>query len=124
MIIVFITLHLGGVTANKEKFFKKPGILNLKKWFQGCEIIDNSLRIDGKVVLITGANSGIGLVTAIELASRGALVHMACRDGTRCKQARDEVFEELGKRKIVNGNVFTHSLDLAKKGSIRQFVVE
>jgi NAD(P)-dependent dehydrogenase (short-subunit alcohol dehydrogenase family) len=45
----------------------------------------------GKVVLITGANSGIGFVTARELASKGASVLMVCRDMQRGQRARDEI---------------------------------
>ncbi len=37
----------------------------------------------GKTVLITGANSGIGFVTAVELAKMGARVLMVCRDTER-----------------------------------------
>ncbi len=45
----------------------------------------------GKTVLITGANSGIGFVTARELAKMGARVLMICRDNKRGAQAWTEV---------------------------------
>lgn len=45
----------------------------------------------GKTVLITGANSGIGFVTAVELAKMGARVLMVCRDTERGAHARAAV---------------------------------
>ncbi|HEY6256236.1 MAG TPA: SDR family oxidoreductase [Xanthobacteraceae bacterium] len=47
--------------------------------------------MQGKVVLITGANSGVGFVTARELARMGARVLMVCRDAGRGAKARAEV---------------------------------
>lgn len=38
-----------------------------------------------KVIIVTGANTGIGKETAWELAKRGAKVYMACRDMRRCE---------------------------------------
>ena len=45
----------------------------------------------GKVILITGANSGVGFVTARELARQGARVLMLCRNSGRGAQAVAEV---------------------------------
>lgn len=38
-------------------------------------------RIEGKTCLVTGANSGLGKATAVQLAERGGRVMMACRSG-------------------------------------------
>jgi NAD(P)-dependent dehydrogenase (short-subunit alcohol dehydrogenase family) len=45
----------------------------------------------GRTVLVTGANSGLGLRTAEALAAKGAHVLMGCRDATRGRAARSEV---------------------------------
>lgn len=44
-----------------------------------------------KIVLITGANSGIGLVTARRLAGFGAEIVLVCRDPVRGVEARHQV---------------------------------
>lgn len=43
--------------------------------------VPESVRIDGRVCLVTGANSGLGKAVAIDLAKRGGHVLMACRGG-------------------------------------------
>ena len=43
--------------------------------------VPGSVRIDGKVCLVTGANSGLGKAVAVDLARRGGHVLMACRSG-------------------------------------------
>ncbi|TRZ02621.1 hypothetical protein DNTS_018260 [Danionella cerebrum] len=73
-------------------------------------------RLDGKTVIITGANTGIGKETAIDLAKRGARIIMACRDTERAEAALKEVKEASGSQNIVTGR-----LDLSDSKSIRVF---
>lgn len=73
-------------------------------------------RIHNKVVIITGANTGIGKATAVDLAKRGAKVYIACRDDQRGENALKEIKRESG-----SDNVFFVQLDLASMQSIREF---
>ncbi|KAK9953102.1 hypothetical protein ABG768_017125 [Culter alburnus] len=73
-------------------------------------------RLDGKTVIITGANTGIGKETAIDLAKRGARIIMACRDTEKADAALKEVKGASG-----NQDVVTRRLDLADSKSIREF---
>lgn len=73
----------------------------------------------GKIVIITGANAGIGKETALELARRGATVYMACRDKHRAEEARKQIIKETN-----NQNVFFLQLDLSSLASVRKFVAE
>ena len=70
--------------------------------------------LTGRVALITGANTGIGLVTARELAARGAHVFIACRSVEKGKAAVDEILRTTG-----NENVELLALDLGDFASIR-----
>jgi len=49
------------------------------------------LEFHGKVALVTGATSGIGLATALELARHGASVMLSGRDETRGMELRDQL---------------------------------
>ncbi|XP_070983932.1 retinol dehydrogenase 12-like isoform X1 [Oncorhynchus clarkii lewisi] len=74
-------------------------------------------RLDGKTVLITGANTGIGKETALDLAIRGARVIMACRDVEKGEEAAASI-----RRIYCKANVEVRELDLADTSSIRAFV--
>jgi NAD(P)-dependent dehydrogenase (short-subunit alcohol dehydrogenase family) len=52
------------------------------------------------VCVVTGANGGLGKATCLELARRGALVVMVCRDRRRGEAARDEVARSSGSTKV------------------------
>jgi NAD(P)-dependent dehydrogenase (short-subunit alcohol dehydrogenase family) len=53
-------------------------------------------RLEGKVCLVTGATSGIGYVTARELARAGATVWLVGRDEGRCAAAVQRICSETG----------------------------
>lgn len=72
-----------------------------------------------KVVIITGANKGIGKEAAKQIAKLGAKVYMACRSLDSANQAREEIVKETG-----NQNVFVKHLDLASVDSIKNFANE
>ncbi|KAL6490350.1 hypothetical protein MHYP_G00006950 [Metynnis hypsauchen] len=76
----------------------------------------SDVRLDGKTVIITGANTGIGKETTRDLAKRGARIIMACRDISKAEAAQKEITEESG-----NQNIVIRKLDLADTKSIREF---
>uniref|UniRef100_A0A3Q4ANV3 Uncharacterized protein n=1 Tax=Mola mola TaxID=94237 RepID=A0A3Q4ANV3_MOLML len=81
-----------------------------------CHPWSSEERLDGKTVIITGANTGIGKETAKDLARRGARIVMACRDLERAEEARLDILEDTG-----NENVVIRKLDLSDTRSIRAF---
>jgi len=81
--------------------------------------MNNNSDMTGKICLVTGANSGIGLVTARELADLGATVVMVCRDRKRGEAALTEI-----KARSAGGAVELMLCDLASQKSIREFAEE
>ena len=73
-------------------------------------------RQDGRVFVVTGANSGLGFATARELARKGASVLMAVRNEQKGRQALKEIKDE-----IPVADVQLRSIDLADLDSVRAF---
>ncbi len=69
----------------------------------------------GRTYLVTGANAGIGLATALELARRGGRVHVACRSAERGRDAVAQLDAAAGG--AVTANFLP--LDLADLTSVR-----
>ena len=70
-----------------------------------------------KIVMVTGANSGMGKVTALELAKKGATVVMVCRNKQLGEEAKADIISQSG-----NKNIDLLIADLSSQKSIRQFV--
>jgi NAD(P)-dependent dehydrogenase (short-subunit alcohol dehydrogenase family) len=90
----------------------------IRKWAAGG-VCRSQARLDGKTVIITGANSGIGLETAVDLAKRNARVILACRSVERGETAAVEVRKRSG-----NNNAVFVQLDLASLDSVRKFAAK
>lgn len=93
------------------------GLACLCKEYMGGKRYAGNRNAEGKVIIVTGANTGIGKETAWELARRGAKVYMACRDMSRCEEARGEIVISTK-----NKYVYCRPCDLASLQSIRDFV--
>jgi NAD(P)-dependent dehydrogenase (short-subunit alcohol dehydrogenase family) len=81
------------------------------KW-TADEIPDQS----GRVAVVTGGNSGLGLETVRQLARAGARVVLACRDTSKGERALQQV-----KTMVHEADVSVAALDLANLASVRDF---
>jgi NAD(P)-dependent dehydrogenase (short-subunit alcohol dehydrogenase family) len=72
--------------------------------------------LSGKTAIITGANSGIGYFTALELARKGATVVLACRSLPRAEAAAQKIRDE-----VPGASVLPRHLDLASQASVHKF---
>ena len=84
-------------------------------YFAGC-VCTSKARLDGKTAIVTGANTGIGKETVVDLVRRGARVIMACRSLKKGEAAKKDVVERTG-----SNNVIVKHLDLASLSSVRAF---
>ncbi|WP_448519996.1 SDR family oxidoreductase [Rhodoflexus sp.] len=71
--------------------------------------------MENKISIVTGANSGIGKVTAIALAKRGDRVVMMCRNLAKANAARDAIINLSG-----NDKVEVIQVDFASQQQIRK----
>jgi NAD(P)-dependent dehydrogenase (short-subunit alcohol dehydrogenase family) len=82
--------------------------------------VDRSLKgtVGGKVVLITGGSSGIGLSAACKFAEAGAVTIICARGEDKLAEAVKEIKAQAGK----DAQVFAYSVDIANEQSCAEFV--
>lgn len=81
------------------------------KWTAG-DIPDQA----GRVAVVTGANSGIGMIAARELARANATVVLACRNAGKAEEAARSI-----RRDVTGARLEVADLDLASLASIERF---
>ncbi|KAI5643383.1 short chain dehydrogenase domain-containing protein [Phthorimaea operculella] len=87
--------------------------LILKCAIKRCE---STVSMKGKVIIVTGANTGLGFHVAKDLAARGGRVILACRNIQRGTTARDDIIASTGNMEVV-----FKQLNLSSLKSVRQF---
>lgn len=81
--------------------------------------------LSGRLALVTGASSGLGLETCRALVERGATVVMACRSLERAEAARRQLLSPAGTPQAPGrGGLDLLSLDLADLASVRRAAAE
>jgi short-subunit dehydrogenase len=75
-----------------------------------------NVNLTNRVIVVTGANDGIGYQVAKDLARRGGRVILACRDLISANKAAKTIRKQTG-----NSNVTVQHLDLASFSSVKQF---
>ena len=82
--------------------------------------IDRSLKgaVGGKVVLVTGGSSGIGLAAACKFAEAGAVTVICARDADKLDEAVKEIKAFAGKE----ARVHSYSVDIADEAGCKTFL--
>jgi len=74
---------------------------------------------EGRIIIVTGANSGLGYETTLTLAKKGAKVIMACRNLSKANTAKKEIENE-----VPNADLEVMEIDLSSLSSVRNFAKE
>ncbi|CRK97376.1 CLUMA_CG010766, isoform B [Clunio marinus] len=120
LVLLVSSLAPSRVSSNSNAIIPSTNVYESHfRWYVRRAKYTKLTRIDGKVVLITGANTGIGKANAIDLARRGGKIYIACRDELRGQKALKEI-------KLASGSINVHllKLDLASLDSVREFSKE
>jgi WW domain-containing oxidoreductase len=110
-----------------DNVFELPSVYHIKKTntmttrfrplSRGTSVMAG-VDLSRRVAIVTGANSGLGFVTALRLAEKGAHVILACRHMTRASTALAKI-----QNLVPDAKAEVMELDLASLHSVREFAV-
>ena len=106
--------------ASKSRFFRDLAFSMIDLAFGGFfpTLKVPPTDLTGKVAIITGANSGIGLQIARSIARQGATVYLACRNASKAKEAASQITSE---NPLCKDRVHVLSVDMSLLSSVRDF---
>ena len=81
-----------------------------------CGVCKSQRDMTGRVVIVTGGNTGIGKELVRDLAKRNAKVILACRSVERGREAMFDIIESTG-----NNNIYVKKCDISSLQSVRLF---
>lgn len=93
-----------------------PNLLTLKNSFNMD--INTLPSQTGRIIIVTGANAGLGYDTTIALATKGAKVIMACRSLTKADEAKKAI-----QTIVPDADLDVIELDLSRLSSVKEFVL-
>ncbi|XP_040581119.1 retinol dehydrogenase 11 [Lepeophtheirus salmonis] len=105
-----------------SKVFMKLSLIAWLIWFIKEILLGlcrSKKRLDGKIILLTGGDSGIGYEVAKNLSTRGAILIMAAKNIKKLQIARDKIAKFSGNEKIL-----AMKLDLSSFQSVIEFSTE
>jgi len=95
------------------KEYTKSGFETASKKFNPSDL---EVSCNGQSYMITGANSGLGKQTALEIAKKGGTVHLVCRNPKFAEEAQKEIQDVSN-----NSNIYVHILDMSDPKAVRSF---
>jgi len=98
-----------------KKHFTRTGWECHSKAYPSPDFFEQNLDLSDRVYIVTGANSGVGKELVHCLASRGASVHMFCRNRQRAEACRQDIIAQTG-----NNRLFVIEVDAGVEQDVRR----
>eukprot|EP01038_Epipyxis_sp_PR26KG_P016205 gene16205-22041_t len=122
LLIEFSTCEPKSLATNSKQMINKPiiaamtgiGLILGKKQLDGPVFLEN-VPMSGKVAIVTGANTGLGKVTAAKLAELGCTTVLLCKSKMKGDNAITEITKSTS---ISNKNLNTFVCDLSSLESV------